>query len=317
MYDYVVIGAGIIGSWTAYHLSKSNHSTLLLEQFPLPHTRGSSHGQSRIFHTSDVDPFIQRLCLNSIKHWRQIETDTGLELMVKNSRLNLVKAGSETLRKWKENFEKVGMPYEVVTAENLRKEYQIAYSSDTVALFEPDAAIFKARKCLDAVQSEFKRFRGQIIDNCQVKELVYDGSTDSVFLSSTRGSFEAQKVVVCAGPWSRGFHSDVNIPLRSEAIAVTYWREKTPGAYDAAKGFPTFSHTTEVPIYGVPVFEYPRLVKMAYHGGPPADPETRNNVDQREYIKFVQHYIAEHFPGKNVILRAPSQIGVSVSIHLC
>ncbi len=80
---------------------------------------------------------------------------------------------------------------------------------------------------------------------------------------------------------------------------MTYWQEKTPGTYDAAKGFPTFSHTTEVPVYGVPVLEYNRLVKVAYHGGPPADPETRNMPDQREHIKFVQDYISKHFPGKS------------------
>ena len=32
MYDFVVIGAGINGSWTALHLAKRNTNVLLLEQ---------------------------------------------------------------------------------------------------------------------------------------------------------------------------------------------------------------------------------------------------------------------------------------------
>ena len=44
-----VVGGGIIGSWTALHLAEVGARTTLFEQFPLPHTRGSSHGLSRAF----------------------------------------------------------------------------------------------------------------------------------------------------------------------------------------------------------------------------------------------------------------------------
>ncbi len=31
-FDYIVVGAGINGTWTAFHLAKKGYSTLLLEQ---------------------------------------------------------------------------------------------------------------------------------------------------------------------------------------------------------------------------------------------------------------------------------------------
>lgn len=46
---YCVVGAGVIGSWTALHLRKAGKKTTLIEQFPIPHNRGSSHGGSRVF----------------------------------------------------------------------------------------------------------------------------------------------------------------------------------------------------------------------------------------------------------------------------
>ena len=48
MYDAIVIGAGVMGSATAYYLAKAGASTLVLEQFSREHTFGSSHGDSRI-----------------------------------------------------------------------------------------------------------------------------------------------------------------------------------------------------------------------------------------------------------------------------
>jgi sarcosine oxidase/L-pipecolate oxidase len=63
MYDTIVIGSGIIGSWTAYHLVQNKQRTLLLEQFPLGHTRGSSHGHSRNFRmTGQADLVMIKSC---------------------------------------------------------------------------------------------------------------------------------------------------------------------------------------------------------------------------------------------------------------
>ena len=55
-YDHIVVGAGINGCWAAYHLARRGSSVLLLEKFPLPHSRGSSHGQSRGIRRAYPDP---------------------------------------------------------------------------------------------------------------------------------------------------------------------------------------------------------------------------------------------------------------------
>ena len=47
-FDLIVVGAGIMGSASAYYAARGGASVLLLEQFRFLHRRGSSHGESRI-----------------------------------------------------------------------------------------------------------------------------------------------------------------------------------------------------------------------------------------------------------------------------
>ncbi|MCB0243026.1 MAG: FAD-dependent oxidoreductase, partial [Anaerolineae bacterium] len=47
-YDTIVIGVGAMGSATCYQLARRGRRVLGLEQFDIPHSRGSSHGYTRI-----------------------------------------------------------------------------------------------------------------------------------------------------------------------------------------------------------------------------------------------------------------------------
>jgi hypothetical protein len=48
-YDFVIVGGGVYGVCIAYYLSKLNkYKVLLLEQFQIGHTHGSSHSPTRI-----------------------------------------------------------------------------------------------------------------------------------------------------------------------------------------------------------------------------------------------------------------------------
>lgn len=48
LYDVIVVGLGAMGSGSFYHAAKAGKSVLGIEQFSLGHTKGSSHGETRI-----------------------------------------------------------------------------------------------------------------------------------------------------------------------------------------------------------------------------------------------------------------------------
>ena len=47
-YDVAVIGAGVFGAWTAWHLARAGKSVLLADAWGAGHSRSSSGGETRI-----------------------------------------------------------------------------------------------------------------------------------------------------------------------------------------------------------------------------------------------------------------------------
>src|SRR5688500_2905962 len=81
-FDVIVIGVGGMGSAACYQLARRGVRVLGLEQFDIPHDRGSSHGHSRMIRTAyyehpDYVPLLQR----SFKFWRELEDESLNKLL--------------------------------------------------------------------------------------------------------------------------------------------------------------------------------------------------------------------------------------------
>ena len=80
-YDAVVVGAGAMGSAAAWWLARRGRSVALVEQFEAGHTRGSSHGASRIFRYAYDDPVMVRLVMEARPLWDELQDDAGETLL--------------------------------------------------------------------------------------------------------------------------------------------------------------------------------------------------------------------------------------------
>src|SRR5438128_8366479 len=78
-----------MGAATAYALARAGHDAVLLEQFELGHTRGSSHGEARIFRLVYDDPYWIRQAQRALPLWRELEAESGEAILRTTGSLDL------------------------------------------------------------------------------------------------------------------------------------------------------------------------------------------------------------------------------------
>ncbi|XP_039612637.1 peroxisomal sarcosine oxidase [Polypterus senegalus] len=295
-FDHIVIGAGIQGSFTAYHLAKNKQKTLLLEQFILPHSRGSSHGQSRIIREAYHEDYYTCMIPECYRLWAEVEAEASINIFRKTG---LLVIGAEEDRDF-QGIRRV-LQQENLTREQFAKRFSsVQLPAGKSVVVDENAGVLFADRGLKSVQALFQRFGGVIHDGERVMEII-PGST--ITLTTSNGKYQARSVVITAGPWAQSLLTSIGIelPLQTLRINVCYWKEKIPGTYGIQKNFPCFIDLralgSQDDVYGLPSNEYPGLMKICLHSGTPSQPDERDKNPSDEDIKMVSDFVSKYFPG--------------------
>ncbi|XP_075374194.1 peroxisomal sarcosine oxidase [Mycteria americana] len=299
-YDAIVIGAGIQGSFAAYHLAQRHRETLLLEQFILPHSRGSSHGQSRITRTAYPREPYARMMPDSFHLWQQLEVEAGTSLYRRTGLVVLGPAGDPELEGCRRSLGAA----EVLDATVLAQRFPgLQLHAGEAAVWDGTGGVLFADRALRAVQDVFRRLGGTLRDGEKVLR-VEPGAVLTV--TTTTGVYRAPRLIITAGAWTGALVAPLGLclPLQPLRIDVCYWREKEPGSPSAGRAGPCFMALglSQAPhgIYGLPALEYPGLVKMCYHHGSPVDPEERDRAPPgapRPDVAILSSFISSYLPG--------------------
>ncbi|OWK14807.1 PIPOX [Cervus elaphus hippelaphus] len=268
LYDAVVIGAGIQGCFTAYHLAKHSKKVLLLEQFFLPHSRGSSHGQSRIIRRAYPEDFYTQMMAECYPIWAQLEHEAGTQLYRQTGLLLLGMKENPELKIIQATLSRQGVEHQCLSSEELKQRFpNIRLARGEVGLLEASGGVLYADKALRALQDAIRQLGG----------IVHDG----------------EKVV----------EIKPGLPVMTLRINVCYWREKVPGSYSVSQAFPCFmglgSSLAPHHIYGLPSREYPGLMKVCYHHGNNADPEERDcpaAFSDIQDVHILSGFVRDHLP---------------------
>ncbi|XP_054857229.1 peroxisomal sarcosine oxidase [Eublepharis macularius] len=304
LYDALVVGAGIQGSFAAYHLAKRGQKTLLLEQFPLPHTRGSSHGQSRIIRSAYPQDYYTAMMKEAYRLWAELEAEANTSLQRPTTMLILGRQETPAFQSYWQTMQRHHVPSEVFTPQALARKYpDIHPHGGVMAVADLTAGVLFPDKALRAVQDQFQRSGGTLRDAEKVLSIL---PGNVITVTTNRGEYQAKRLVVTAGAWTSHLLAPLGLrlPLQPLRIQVCYWRAKGPSAHSHLEKFPCFlgiNLNQEVhDIYGLPSGEYPGLVKICYHHGSPVDPDKPDQLDQASAVpdlQILQNFVKSYLPG--------------------
>ena len=152
--EYVVVGLGALGSAATYHLARSGHSVLGVEQFDLGHERGASHDTSRILRHSYHTPDYVRLTFDAYDDWALLEADSGQQLVITVGGLDLFPAGSVIpMQDYTDSLAAHDVDFELLEAREVNARWPaFAVPDETTGLFQARGSIVPAARGTAAMQ---------------------------------------------------------------------------------------------------------------------------------------------------------------------
>lgn len=256
-----IVGAGVNGCAAAWALRGRGVDVTLVDQFAPGHTRGSSHGRSRIFRLAYPEQHWVELAEESLTGWRRLEAETGTTLLELHGLVELCSSvGVSSL----DVLEARGIEHRLLD----RDELEVALPDGWIALWQRDAGIVRADLAVAA-------FRG----DQQVEQRCID-SLDDV---------DSDVVIVTAGPWAPKLLPDLPVRVTRETVAY-FAHEGAPLPSVVELDDATRHHAMYAlhdPLYG--------LKAGAHHAGPVADPDVAGEPGPA-LVDQIANWVSDRFP---------------------
>ncbi|MCO6406651.1 GcvT family protein [Hoeflea alexandrii] len=214
----VVIGGGIIGCSTAYHLARDHKAdVILLEQGQL--TSGSTWHAAGLVGQLRSSASITKVLKYSVDLYKRLDQETGLETGWKMSgclRLATNQDRWTEYRRLATTAQSFGMDMHLLSPEEARAMFPLMQVDDLVgASWLPTDGQASPSDITQSLAKGARMHGAKIFEHVRVTGFdMKDGRILAV--KTDRGDIACEKVVNCAGQWARqiGAMAGINVPLQ-------------------------------------------------------------------------------------------------------
>lgn len=295
-YDVAVIGAGVFGAWSAWHLARRGQRVALIDQYGPSNARASSGGETRIIRMGyGTDEIYTRWSQRSLAQWKSFCAETSQKFFLETGVLWLAGADDSRVRATMATLKRCDVPFEEMDTNTLQRRYpQISFERVTRGFLESKSGVLLARKAVAAVvESAVKS--GVDFRIARIETPRGAGKLEAVKCSDGETIVAGQFVFAC-GPWLGKVFPEILgrriFPSRQE---VFFFGVPPGDVRFAPPALPTWLFQ-EDEYYGMPDIEGRGLKIALDHHGERVDPDTQSRLPTAAEAGVVHEYVARRFP---------------------
>lgn len=290
--DVVVVGAGVFGAWTAWHLKRKGLQVVLLEAHAPGNARSSSGGESRVIRLSyGGDPLYSQMARDSLAAWAALSDRQTLPLLHRTGVLWFSPAGDDYMTRSLAWLKANGVAHQAGDAAWLRGRYpQITFRDSEGGFLEEASGALIAGRGVQTVVADAGLTAQRVQASAPVR--LSDGTLEV-------GGVRARSVVYACGPWLPKLFPDL---LKGRIVAT---RQEVyhfgPAAGDGRYSPPALPVWADFNagdiVYGFPGLEGQGF-KIAFdRHGVEVDPDMQDRRVSSEGVDAARAYMAQRFPG--------------------
>jgi sarcosine oxidase len=213
-FDIIVIGVGAMGASTCFHLASRGVRVLGIEQFDIPHDRGSSHGESRMIRSAYYEepryvPLLQRAYVL----WDELEAQITQKILYRVGGLYMGPPAGTLVKGAALSVAAHGLAHEKLSVDELRKRWpQFVVPREWGAIYEAEAGFLLPEPIIQSY-AQLAQARGAAI---HTRETVrsWRANATGVSVRTERGEYHANHLIFTGGAWTSRLVADLGVPLQ-------------------------------------------------------------------------------------------------------
>lgn len=222
--DVVIIGAGVIGASTAYHLAQQGVTDVVIVEMGQPGSGSTSKSASMLSLQFSADELGARLAQRAYAAYMQFEQEIGVPIDFRRTGWLSVAtaeaapallAGSAMLRS-------LGIASEVLDPAEIARRYPLLHTDDlAVGVFGPDDGPFDPHMILWGYLRRARELGSRLLAGVRATELAVQGGRVTG-VHTDQGFIAAGMVINAAGPWAAEVAgwAGIDLPLRNRARTI-------------------------------------------------------------------------------------------------
>jgi len=225
-FDAIIIGAGVMGTSIAFHLTERGMKPLVLERKQVGFgATGSSSGLVRMHYDLEVESHLAWASFQYFRNWRERVggecgfTRTGFLHIEPEKHASQLRANVEMQKK-------LGIPTEVISGDDVKRLAPSFHTEDiSIAAYEPESGYADATLTANSFLTAAKARGAEFMQDCEVTAL--QASAGKITgVKTSRAEFSAPIVINAAGAWAGSVceMAGVKIPLDTWTHDVVHVR---------------------------------------------------------------------------------------------